>query len=211
MGPIAGSRPRFGHAHLAARINTVAKHGATGDPHLGRQGQQPPAGDPPWPHIAPGVNFGRTDAGLATGRDRWLEPQPTSTPSSSTTRPVWGISPSRRRWVRNQKPSAPITAFDWMTQPKPRSWLPGWSTALAWDLAAFQPAARCRRALRRDGGCKPRLTAQPGHRSRRGAPRAPSEARLAAGSTTALGLIPAGLGGLGEGARGLGGSPGADP
>jgi len=30
-----------GPRHLARRIHTVAKHGATGDPHLGRQRHQP--------------------------------------------------------------------------------------------------------------------------------------------------------------------------
>ena len=66
-----------------------------------------------------------------------VEPQPTSTPSSSTTRPVWGILRQPLAVGTKPKPSEAITALECTTQPRPRR-LPGWSTAPAW---ISQPSA----------------------------------------------------------------------
>jgi len=134
----------FGHAHAVARqeINTVAKHGRTGDPHWA-QGTSP-AVITPWPTMPQVVNFGyRHRCGLAHrgaidggGRSppsTLLQPIP----------PVWGIFHPAEALYEPKAPARSRVRLD--TQPAPELWHGHGATAWQWTRQP-QPAARCRRA-----------------------------------------------------------------
>jgi len=122
--------------------------------HLGRQHISPAGDHAPWPNSPVLSIFGAERCGSRQHRGGITVDRAAAHfhPLLSKLNPGRWASHPAERWVRNKALGTVSHAFDWMTTASP-TWLPGWSTALAWISQPFSGQLTLRKQLLRDGRC----------------------------------------------------------